>query len=39
LGAGLRIMLKKEHRTNLRIDYAIGTNQNAGLYIHVTEVF
>ena len=38
-GAGIRIMLNKAQRTNLRIDYAMGTNSNSGLYLQVTEMF
>jgi len=39
LGAGLRLMLNKLHRINLRIDYARGLNDNGGLYFQLTEVF
>lgn len=38
-GAGLRIMLNKRQRINLRIDYAQGLNDNGGLYFQVMEVF
>jgi hypothetical protein len=38
-GGGLRFMLNKEQRTNLRIDYARGLNDNSGLYFQITEVF
>lgn len=38
-GGGFRFMLNKEQRTNLRIDYARGLNNNSGLYFHITEVF
>jgi hypothetical protein len=38
-GGGLRFMLNKVQRTNLRIDYARGLNNNSGLYFHITEVF
>lgn len=39
IGGGLRLMLNKAHKTNLRIDYAQGMNGNSGLYFHITEVF
>ncbi len=38
-GGGIRIMLKKSQRTNLRIDYAKGNSNNSGLYFQITEVF
>lgn len=38
-GAGLRFNINKAQRTNIRVDYAIGTNNNSGLYFHITEVF
>ncbi len=38
-GAGIRVMLNKNQRTNLRIDYAKGSNSNDGVYVQVTEVF
>jgi hypothetical protein len=38
-GAGLRFNINKSQRTNIRVDYAIGTNNNSGLYFHITEVF
>jgi len=38
-GAGLRFNINKAQRTNIRVDYAVGTNSNSGLYFHITEVF
>ena len=38
-GAGLRFNINKGHRTNIRVDYAVGANSNSGLYFHITEVF
>ena len=38
-GGGLRFMLTKAQRTNLRVDYATGVKGNSGLYLQVTEVF
>lgn len=38
-GAGLRFMLNKAQRTNLRIDYAKGKGENSGIYFQITEVF
>jgi len=38
-GAGLRVMLNKSQRTNLRVDYAVGSKGNGGLYLQVTEMF
>lgn len=39
VGAGVRIMLNKAQRTNLRIDYAKGKGENGGIYFQITEVF
>lgn len=39
VGGGVRIMLNKTQRTNLRIDYAKGIQNEGGLYLQVTEVF
>jgi hypothetical protein len=36
---GLRFNINKLQRTNIRVDYAIGANNNSGLYFHITEVF
>lgn len=46
-GGGLRLLLSKEQRTNIRIDYGLGFQENAGginkkqrgLYITVNETF
>jgi hypothetical protein len=38
-GAGLRFNINKTQRTNIRVDYAIGKDNNSGLYFHITEVF
>jgi len=38
-GAGLRFCINKSQRTNIRIDYARGTQNNGGLYFQITEVF
>lgn len=38
-GGGLRVMLNKAQRTNLRVDYAVGIRGESGLYLQVTEVF
>lgn len=39
LGAGLRFLLNKAQRINVRVDYAKGINDNGGLYFQVTEAF
>jgi outer membrane protein assembly factor BamA len=39
LGAGLRFNINKEQRTNIRVDYALGLNNNSGLYFQICEVF
>lgn len=38
-GAGLRFNINKLQRTNIRVDYARGINDNSGLYFQITEVF
>ena len=38
-GAGLRFMVDKKDRTNLRIDYARGSNRNSGFYVAFGESF
>ncbi|MES2478819.1 MAG: BamA/TamA family outer membrane protein [Bacteroidota bacterium] len=38
-GLGLRFVVDKKDKTNLRIDYAIGTNSNSGFYISFGESF
>jgi len=39
LGGGLRVMLDKKDRLNLRFDYAIGEQRNSGLYFGIRESF
>jgi len=38
-GGGLRILLKKESRTNICIDYAFGRYGSSGLFFGLNEVF
>ena len=38
-GAGIRIKLKKESKTNLSINYAFGKQGSEGLFINVGEYF
>jgi hypothetical protein len=38
-GLGLRFLVDKKDNTNLRIDYAIGNNNNSGFYISFGEAF
>ncbi len=38
-GAGLRLMLNRKERLNIRIDYARGSNQSSGLYFAIGEAF
>lgn len=38
-GAGLRIKMSKETRTNICIDFAMGQNGSAGLYFGLQEAF
>ncbi len=38
-GLGLRFLVDKKDNTNLRIDYAIGSNNNSGFYISFGEAF
>lgn len=38
-GMGLRIMMDKKDKTNLRFDYAIGTSKNSGFYVAFGESF
>ncbi len=38
-GAGLRFCINKQQRTNIRVDYAVGSKDNGGLYFQITEVF
>ncbi len=39
MGAGLRFNINKSQRTNIRVDYAVGLNNNSGLYFQICEVF
>ena len=38
-GAGLRFMVSKEKKINIRLDYAFGVDDNQGLYFGVMEAF
>lgn len=38
-GGGLRFRINKEQRTNIRVDYGVGINNNNGIYFQVTEMF
>jgi outer membrane translocation and assembly module TamA len=38
IGGGLRYAINKKERLNIRLDYAIGRNENA-FYLMVTEAF
>ncbi|OJU26232.1 MAG: hypothetical protein BGN92_04995 [Sphingobacteriales bacterium 41-5] len=38
-GAGLRFMIDRKDRTNLRIDYARGSDKNSGFYVAFGESF
>jgi hypothetical protein len=38
-GAGLRIMLNRQEKLNIRIDYAIGSDKARGLYFAIGEAF
>lgn len=38
-GGGLRLMLNRKEKLNIRIDYAVGTNQSSGLYFAIGEAF
>ena len=38
-GGGIRLMLNKKQRLNIRIDYAIGSNRTRGLYFDIGEDF
>ena len=38
-GLGLRFMISREKRINLRLDYAVGVDGNQGLYFGVMEAF
>jgi outer membrane protein assembly factor BamA len=39
VGAGLRIMLNRQEKLNIRIDYALGSNKASGLYFAIGEAF
>ena len=39
VGLGLRFLVDKQDKTNLRLDYAIGENGNSGFYISFGESF
>lgn len=38
-GVGVRFMVDKKDKTNLRLDYAIGSNNNSGFYVSFGESF
>jgi len=38
-GAGLRILLQKQSRTVICIDYAMGKHESRGLFFGLNEVF
>lgn len=38
-GGGIRLMLNKKERLNIRIDYAVGNNRTKGLYFDIGEDF
>jgi outer membrane protein assembly factor BamA len=38
-GIGLRFLVDKKDKTNLRLDYAVGSNDNSGFYIAFGESF
>jgi len=38
-GGGLRLMLNRKEKLNIRIDYAIGTDKSSGLYFEIGEAF
>lgn len=38
-GGGLRFLLNKRSRTNLCVDYGVGTNGSRGLYLGIQEAF
>jgi outer membrane protein assembly factor BamA len=39
VGAGVRLMLNRQERLNIRIDYAIGSDKASGLYFAIGEAF
>lgn len=38
-GLGIRFMVDKKDKTNLRLDYAVGQNNNSGFYVSFGESF
>ncbi len=38
-GAGIRLMLNRKQRLNIRIDYAVGSDKAKGLYFDIGEAF
>ncbi|MBS1627287.1 MAG: BamA/TamA family outer membrane protein [Bacteroidetes bacterium] len=38
-GGGLRFQLSKKEKLNLRLDYGIGTHNNSGFYLQLSEAF
>jgi outer membrane protein assembly factor BamA len=38
-GGGLRLMLNRREKLNIRIDYAIGSDKASGLYFNIGEAF
>jgi outer membrane translocation and assembly module TamA len=38
-GLGIRFLVDRKDNTNLRIDYAIGSNKNSGFYVSFGESF
>lgn len=38
-GAGLRVMINKENRTTITVDYAFGQKGNSGFYLNINETF
>jgi hypothetical protein len=39
VGGGLRVLLNKKSRTNLCVDYGVGTQGSHGLYLAIQEAF
>jgi len=39
IGAGIRYMVSKEKRINLRLDFATGVDGNQGVYFGIMEAF
>lgn len=38
-GGGIRLMLNRKEKLNIRIDYAMGSNESSGLYFAIGEAF